>query len=102
MSTDLRICDEVCRDSLSSLLQESSLWLAIVRWDPPPNWTEQTLRRHELLLAELREVFADRGIDPHTCSAAEAWLTGYCTTMRRQHDGATASDVLRRLRDEEA
>jgi len=91
-------CDEVCRDSLRSLLQESSLWLAIVRCDPPPDWTEQTLDRHEVQLAELRDVFADRAVGPHTCSAAEAWLTGYCAVMRRRHRGATASTVLRRLR----
>ena len=102
MSAQADVCADVERRSLSSLLQESSLWLAIVRAELPPGWTEQTFRRHERQLAELREVFADRSIDPYTCSAAAAWLTGYCTTMRRQYGGACASDVLRRLRGEAA
>jgi hypothetical protein len=89
---------DVERLAFGALLQEGALWLAILRRDPPPGWTQQTLRNHEEVLADLREVFADRTLGTNMCSAAQGWLIGYCMTMRGRNGGASASDILQHRR----
>ena len=89
---------EAERTAFGTLLQEATLWVAVLRDDLPPGWTQQTLRHHEGLLANLREVYAHRSMDAYMCSAGQGWLMGYCMSMRSQHGGASASDILRRRR----
>ncbi|HVF79573.1 MAG TPA: hypothetical protein VNA28_14855 [Solirubrobacteraceae bacterium] len=86
------------RMAFGTLLQEGTLWLAVLRHDLPDGWTQQTLRYHEGLLANLREVYAHRSMDAYMCAAGHGWLIGYCMSMRSQHEGASASDMLRRRR----
>lgn len=72
--------------------------MAVLRDDLPDGWTQQTLRQHEGLLANLRAVYAHRSMDAYMCSAGHGWLMGYCMSTRSQHEGASALDMLRRNR----
>lgn len=89
---------EAERNAFGALLQEGTLWVALLRHDLPPGWTQQTLRHHEGLLANLREVYAHRSVDAYMCNAGQGWLLGYCMSMRSQHGGASASVILGRRR----
>lgn len=86
---DRKIKDEIEALSSEALLAESALWWRIVWANPPRGWTKKVLLdQHHSLKVLRQDVVTGRNVP-----AARERLEGYCRKMRRQHNGASASEV---------
>lgn len=85
------------REAVTPLLDESELWISILRNSPPANWTQAVLLDQEDSLAEIHGSLVGSRAGDAQFAAARERLAGYLTRLRQHYDGASAYEVQRQI-----